>query len=79
MGRLTEPRLQDLLHAGKPVVIAVGDGTGLSFRIAKTDSKVTASWQLRYRTPAKRIGRRLDVTSAYISAGNSSTLSARTA
>ena len=53
MGRLTEPRLQELLHAGKPVVVAVGDGTGLSFRISKTDSGLSASWQLRYRHAGK--------------------------
>jgi len=53
MRRLTEPQLQELLHAGNPVVLAVGDGTGLSFRITKTDSKVAASWQLRYRHAGK--------------------------
>lgn len=45
MSRLNEQKIQSLLKEDKPVVVAMGDGSGLSFRITKTD----ASWQLRYR------------------------------
>ena len=49
MGRLNELKLHALLKENKPVVVAVGDGTGLSFRITKAGS----SWQLRYRHAGK--------------------------
>src|SRR5258708_6377405 len=49
MSRLNEQKLQALIRENKPVVVAVGDGSGLSFRITKTD----ASWQLRYRHGGK--------------------------
>jgi hypothetical protein len=53
MGRLTEPRLQTLLREGNPVVIALGDGTGLSFRITRTETRVAGRWRLRYRHAGK--------------------------
>lgn len=49
MSRLNEQKVQALLKENKPVVVAVGDGTGLSFRITPTG----ASWQLRYRHSGK--------------------------
>ncbi|HYN00776.1 MAG TPA: Arm DNA-binding domain-containing protein [Aestuariivirgaceae bacterium] len=49
MGRLNEQKLQVLLKEKRSVVVAVGDGTGLSFRITPTG----ASWQLRYRHSGK--------------------------
>jgi hypothetical protein len=49
MGRLNEQKLQALLTQNKPVVVGVGDGTGLSIRITPTG----ASWQLRYRHASK--------------------------
>ncbi len=49
MAKLNEITLQALLKAGKPVVVATGDGSGLSLRITSTG----ASWQLRYRHGGK--------------------------
>lgn len=49
MDRLTEQKVQALLKENKPVVVAFGDGSGLSFRITKSG----ATWQLRYRHGSK--------------------------
>lgn len=49
MDRLNEQKLQVLLKEDKPVVVAVGDGSGLCLRITPTG----ASWQLRYRHAGK--------------------------
>jgi integrase len=62
MAKLNEVRLQDLIKAGKPMVVAVGNGTGLSFRITSTG----AGWQLRYvhagKSRALALGKYPDVT-----------------
>ncbi|MBI3528206.1 MAG: tyrosine-type recombinase/integrase [Betaproteobacteria bacterium] len=49
MAKLNEQKLQALLKENKPVVVAVGDGSGLSLRITATG----AAWQLRYRHAGK--------------------------
>jgi integrase len=49
MGRLTEQKLQLLVKDNKPVVVAIGDGSGLAFRLTASG----ASWQLRYRHGGK--------------------------
>ena len=49
MGRLTELKVQSLVKANKPAVVAVGDGSGLALRIRPTG----VSWQLRYRHAGK--------------------------
>jgi hypothetical protein len=50
MARLTEDKLETLKRSGEPVVIAIGDGSGLSFCISKAG---TAIWKLRYRYAGK--------------------------
>lgn len=49
MGRLSEQKIQAVLKTGVPCVVAVGDGSGLSFRLTPSG----ASWQLRYRHGGK--------------------------
>jgi integrase len=49
MGRLNEQKVQALWKDGKPRLVAMGDGSGLAFRITATG----ASWQLRYRHSGK--------------------------
>jgi integrase len=50
MAQLTEAKLQEFIQASKPIVIAMGDGSGLSFCISAAG---TASWKLRYRYAGK--------------------------
>lgn len=49
MGRLTEVKAHALMKEGKPIVVAVGDGSGLALRVRSKG----VSWQLRYRHAGK--------------------------
>lgn len=49
MAKLTEAKLQSMMEARVPGLLAVGDGSGLAIRITPSG----ASWQLRYRHAGK--------------------------